>query len=157
MGPGRRHAGLRTKKFVGWHVGRRATSRDWLTALERACDRQFPVTGVRGQGVSLMSDNGSQPTSLAFMRACRALGIRQAFTRFANPKGNADTERSIRTLKEELLWLHEWNDEHDVAEAIEAWMPRFNETYLHSALGYQTPNAFERQLNGGPETLLSVA
>ena len=47
-----------TKKFVGWHVGCRATRRDWLLALERACDRQFPVTGVGGQGVCLMSDNG---------------------------------------------------------------------------------------------------
>src|SRR4029453_424651 len=53
-------------------------------------------------------DNGCQPTSLAFMRACAAMGIRQAFTSYNNPKGNADTERFLRTLKEELVWLHEW-------------------------------------------------
>ncbi len=146
-----------TKKFVGWHVGRRAASRDWLAALERACDGQFPVTGVRGRGVNLMSDNGCQPTSLAFMRACKTLGIKQAFTSYGNPKGNADTERSIRTLKEELLWLREWEDEYEVADAIEAWMPRFNETYLHSALGYQTPNAFENRHTEGSDTLLSAA
>ncbi len=146
-----------SKKFVGWHAGRRATSRDWLAALERACDRQFPVTGIRGQGVALMSDNGCQPTSLAFMRACRTLGIKQAFTSYGNPKGNADTERSIRTLKEELLWLREWKDEHEVAEAIDQWMPRFNEQYLHSALGYKSPNAFENQHGAGPNALLNVA
>ena len=55
-----------------------------------------------------MADNGCQPTSLAFMRACAALGIRQAFTSYSNPKGNADTERFLRTLKEELVWLREW-------------------------------------------------
>jgi len=146
-----------TKKFVGSHVGSRATSRDWLAALERACDAQFPVSGVRGQGVSLMSDNGCQPTSLAFMRACRTLGVDQAFTSYNNPKGNADTERSIRTMKEELLWLREWNDEHEVADAIAHWMPDFNEHYLHSALGYKTPNAFEQQHLPAPSTLLNAA
>jgi len=54
-----------------------------------------------------MSDNGSQPTSLSFMKACSNLDIHQAFTSYNNPKGNADTERMMRTLKEELLWLRE--------------------------------------------------
>jgi transposase InsO family protein len=49
-----------------------------------------------------MSDNGSQPTSRSFMEICAGLGIKQAFTAYNNPKGNADTERMMRTLKEEL-------------------------------------------------------
>jgi hypothetical protein len=32
-----------------------------------------------------MADNGCQPTSLAFMRACAALSIRQVFTSYSNP------------------------------------------------------------------------
>jgi len=71
-----------------------------------AVSRQFPA-GVREQGLHLMSDNGSQPTSVAFMKVCRRLDIDQAFTSYGNPKGNADTERVFRTMKEELLWLHE--------------------------------------------------
>ncbi len=59
--------------------------------------------GCPGQGLSLMSDNGCQPTSVAFMNTCAPLGITQAFTSDHNPKGNADTERLMRTLKEELL------------------------------------------------------
>jgi len=50
-----------------------------------------------------MRDNGCQPTSLAFQRTCATLGIRQAFTSYGNPKGNADTERLVRTWKEELV------------------------------------------------------
>ena len=34
-------------------------------ALDMAVNRQFP-DGARGQDLSLMSDNGCQPTSLAF-------------------------------------------------------------------------------------------
>jgi putative transposase len=54
-----------------------------------------------------MSDHGSQPTSTAFIRVCATLEIHQAFTRDYNPKGHTDTERFMRTLKEECLWLQE--------------------------------------------------
>ena len=66
-------------------------------------NRQFP-DGVRDRALNLMANNGCQPTSLAFMRACAAMGIRQTFTSYNNPKGNADTERFLH-LKEELVWL----------------------------------------------------
>jgi putative transposase len=56
-----------------------------------------------------MSDNGCQPISLAFLKACSTLGIQQAFTSYHNPKGNADTERVMRMLKEACLWLQEWS------------------------------------------------
>ncbi len=92
-----------------------------------------------------MSDNGSQPTSLTFMRQCRALGIKQAFTAYANPKGNADTERLIRTIKEELCWLREWSSVEELAVEMEKFVEYFNANYLHSALGYKTPNAFEKE------------
>ncbi|WP_291302486.1 hypothetical protein [Desulfovibrio sp. MES5] len=42
------------------------------------------------------------------MRECAILGISQAFTSYGNPKGNADTERTMRTIKEELFGLREW-------------------------------------------------
>ena len=32
------------------------------------------------------------PISVKFMKACQELGIKQAFTRYNNSKGNADTE-----------------------------------------------------------------
>ncbi len=147
----------RTKKFVGHFAGRRCLSRHWLEALEGAVTRQFPLTGSMEQGLSVMSDNGSQPTSVAFMRSCHHLGIRQAFTSYGNPKGNADTERAIRTMKEELLWLREWEDEHEVAQEVGRWVERFNEHYLHSTLGYRTPNQVEHQLQTGPGTLLDAA
>ena len=81
-------------------------SQHWLEALEMAVNQPCPM-GVRGQGLALMSDNGCQPTSTAFMRACGSLEIQQAFTSDHNPKGHADTERVMRTLKEACLWLHE--------------------------------------------------
>jgi putative transposase len=62
-----------SKRIVGHYAGTQATSWHWLIALERALNRQFP-DGVRGHRLHLMSDNGSQPTSLRFMKACSCSG-----------------------------------------------------------------------------------
>jgi putative transposase len=132
-----------TKKIVGYYAGNPCTARHWLTALDMAVNRQFP-DGVRGQSLGLMSDNGSQPTSLVFLRTCSTLGIQQAFTSYNNPKGHADTERVMRTLKEECLWLQEWISPFELIRALEVWITDSNEHYLHSALGYQSPSHFER-------------
>jgi putative transposase len=112
--------------------------------LDLAVNRQC-LNGARGQGISLMSDHGCQPTSLAFMQACHTLGIPQALTSYNNPKGNADTERLMRTLKEECLWLTEWRSPSELIRAPEAWIDYDNEHYLHSSLGYKTPRQFERE------------
>ena len=133
-----------TKKVVGHYAGLQARAWHWLVALNRAVNRQFP-DGVQGHGLNLMADNGCQPTSLAFLRAGAAMGIRQAFTSDSNPKGNADTERFLRTLKEALVWLHEWTSPAVFFAALERWIASYNTSYLHSALGYRAPNAFEAE------------
>jgi putative transposase len=111
-----------TKAIVGSSAGVQSQARDGLTALDMAVNGQFPA-GVRGQGLSLMRDNGCQPTSTAFMRACGTLGSQQAFTSYNNPKGNAVTERVMRTLKEECLWLTEWTCPCELINALEASLP----------------------------------
>lgn len=63
----------------------RSTSGDWKKALDMAVNRQFPE-GAMDKGLSLMSDNGCQPTSVAFMKAYSGLGIHQAFTSYNNPR-----------------------------------------------------------------------
>lgn len=74
-----------------------------------AINRQFPG-GARGYDLTLMSDNGCQPTPISFMKVCRILNIKLVFTSYNNPKGNADTERTMRKLKEERIWLKEWQN-----------------------------------------------
>jgi putative transposase len=133
-----------TKKVVGHYAGLQARAWHWPVALNRAVNRQFP-DGVHDRALNLMAANGCRPTSLAFLRACSAMGIRQAFTSYSNPKGNADTERFLRTLKAELVWLHEWTGPAVVFEALERWIAGYNAGYLHSALGYRSPEAFEAE------------
>lgn len=135
-----------TKKVVGHFCGEQSKSWHWLAALNKAVNRQFPF-GIREakEQLNLMSDNGSQPTSRSFMQACAGLSIKQAFTSYSNPKGNADTERMMRTLKEELIWLQEWQSVEELKTVLDEFVESFNEQYLHSSLGYKTPNQFEKE------------
>ena len=75
------------------------------------------------------------------------MGIKQAFTSYNNPKGNADTERFMRTLKEELVWINEWTSPTAFFKALDQWIKQYNNSYLHSALGYMPPEKFENEFN----------
>ena len=77
------------------------------------------------------------------------LDIEQIFTSYNNPKGNAETERFMRTLKEELLWLEEFAGLDEAREKLSAWIDFYNNDYLHSALGYRSPQEYERLYQAG--------
>ena len=135
-----------TRKIVGYEIGIQSKSTDWLKALDMAVKEQCP-DGVREYNINLMSDNGSQPTSKAFINACTTLEIEQAFTSYNNPKGNANTERVIRTLKEDCIWINEWGSLEEAQKAIEQWIHDYNHLYPHSALDYLSPIEYEQMFS----------
>jgi putative transposase len=50
----------------------------------------------------------------------------------------------MRTLKEELLWLEEFAGLEEAREKLSAWIDFYNKDYLHSSLGYKSPEEYER-------------
>lgn len=135
-----------SKKVVGWNVSLRCKTVDWLKAVEEAVLNEFPE-GSRGKGLSLISDNGCQPTSQSFLKVLSILSINQILTSYNNPRGNADTERFMRTIKEELLWLNEFGSFEEAKRVIGEWMKWYNTKYVHSSLGYLSPEEYERRYN----------
>jgi len=90
---------------------------------------------------------GSQPTATGFMAAMGTLGIKPVFTSYDHPKGNAETERLMRTIKEELLWLRECTSLEEARAAVGHWITvEDNERDVHSSLGYKSPLEFEATL-----------
>lgn len=89
-----------TREILGSCVSMRARTQEWLEALNEALNEGWPE-GAKSQGIKIVSDNGSQPTSRRFGEFCKSLEIEQIFTTYNKPKGNANTERYFRTVKEE--------------------------------------------------------
>ena len=135
-----------TKKIIGYSISAHSKANDWLDAVNMACNQQFPE-GItfRKNELFLVSDNGSQPTSETFMRACSVMEIKQIFASYSNPKGNADTERVIRTIKEDFIWVSDYSSPVDFADGFKAWVERYNNDYPHSSLKYLTPCQFEKE------------
>tara|TARA_B100000315_G_C14475057_1_gene540224 strand:+ start:369 stop:1133 length:765 start_codon:yes stop_codon:yes gene_type:complete len=134
-----------SKKIIGHSLKEHSRTDDWLEALNHATNNQFPQ-GIlsKSNDLFLISDNGSQPTSRKFMKSCSSLEIKQIFTCYNNPKGNADTERVIRTIKEDLIWLKEWDSAFELEKELKRWVKQYNCDFPHSSLLYKTPDQAEK-------------
>ncbi len=63
----------------------------------------------------------------------------------------------MRIKKEELCWLQEWQSANELKTALDIFIEDFNSGYLHSALGYKTPNRFEREHFENQRVALNLA
>lgn len=135
-----------TKKIVGHSISASSKANDWLDALNNACGSQFP-NGIlsKEHNLCLVSDNGSQPTSHNYMRVCSVMEIKQIFASYNNPKGNADTERVMRTIKEDFVWTRDFLSPDEFINQFKQWVHDYNNDYPHSSLNYYTPCEFEKE------------
>ena len=70
-----------SKKVVGWDLSLTSKTADWLAALDKALNQQFPNGLSEQDKLQLVSDNGSQPTSTRFLSSCWSLlDTQQIFT-----------------------------------------------------------------------------
>lgn len=136
-----------TKEIVGHSLSIQSKTEDWLLALNQAVQTRFPegTHDSKRRLPYLVSDNGCQPTSTRFMKACSVMGLKQIFTSWNNPKGNSDTERVMRTIKEDLVWPYEWDNPFEFEIALDKWIGRYNLDFPHQTLDNKTPNQFYRE------------
>ena len=102
------------------------------------CAKRFPK-GIKNSlkaNLFLVSDNGCQLTLISYIKAYSGLGIKQIFISCSNPKGNVDTERIIRTLKEVLLWSNDWDHPFDFQRALVRWIDNYNQDFPYQSLDY---------------------
>lgn len=132
------------RTLVGWTLSPRARTVEALEALEQAIARWCPQ-GTRGLGLVLGKDNGPQFTSRAFLRALDTLGITPQATHYRAPEENAFIESFFGRLKDEEVWLNEYESLHEAQQAIGTWIDEYNRHRPHSALGYRAPLEVRRQ------------
>jgi transposase InsO family protein len=146
-----------TREIIGYSLSMQSKTEDWLNALDGAVDNRFSegIRDTRERTLLLVSDNGCQPTSHGYMKACATLGIKQIFASWSNPKGNAETERVLRTLKEDLIWPNDWDNPFEFQRALDNWIKNYNEDFPHQSLNYMTPAEFNEKSTLNPELVLT--
>ena len=130
-----------SKRVAGWSVSDRMTDSLVIGALNKAFER-----GLIAKDAIIHSDRGSQYASKAFRKLLSERGLRQSMSGKGNCYDNAQAESFWARLKTELL---EGGAFRSVEEArietfsyIEGY---YNRIRRHSALGYLSPNEFEKR------------
>jgi len=60
------------------------------------------------------------------------------------PDGNGCSERFIRTLKENLLWVRAFDTIEELQAALQKFKNDYNEKWLIQRYGHRSPNQFRR-------------
>jgi len=90
------------------------------------------------------SDQGAQYASRRYIQILQERGVKIFMSSKGNPLQNAYAERLIRTLKEEEVYLNEYEDIEEARERIGYFLEEvYMRKRVHSALGYLTPFEFE--------------
>ena len=118
-----------------------------IDAVLRDC---FGTAAGVPEGLELRSDHGPQYTGADCEALITQWGLAHTFAPVGRPTGNAVVERVIRTMKEEVVWLQDWEDAAQLRTALVAWWPRYNETRPHQALDWQTPAEYRAAKLGAP-------
>ena len=127
--------------MVGLALQRGITSRLPMAALERAIAERQPVPGLVHH-----SDRGVQYASGEYVALLNQHQMVPSMSRPANPYDNASCESFIKTLKREEIYASHYENLEDLRANVENFIEEYyNKQRLHSALGYRSPEEFERQ------------
>jgi len=125
---------MQTRYVVGWSLSNTLDSEACLRTLEKSVDRH-------GVPDIINSDQGSQFTSEAWVKALQNKGVLISMSGQGRSNDNAYIERIWRTLKYEWLVINGARSVSDYKKLLPEFIHWYNELRPHQALGYQTPGA----------------
>ena len=83
-----------------------------------------------------------------FQNGIAFLGVESSPAFVRQPEGNGVAERAIRTLKEQLLWIHHFDAVEDLRLALKEFADLCNRSWLRECRGCKTPNQIRAEQKG---------
>lgn len=128
-----------SRRCVGWHLSREMNTQMTSRALQMALAERHPHPGFVHH-----SDRGVQYASHEYIELLQASGAQISMSAVGNPYDNAKAESFFKTLKQEEVYLKEYNSFADAEQNLTTFIGKvYNEKRLHSSLGYLPPAEFE--------------
>jgi len=128
-----------SRRILAWTLTRRRTTRETCHVLALALKRRRPP-----RDLIFHSDRGTEYTSAAFCTFVAAHGVRQSVS-VRGPEDNAHMESFFHSLKAELTRGTPLVTDRQLRAMLDTYLRYYNARRAHSALGYQSPVAFEHR------------
>lgn len=129
-----------SSECLGIHAARRGTRYEALEPIRQGVSLVFGGYQEKiGVGLKLRHDHGSQFMSDDYQSELRFLGIESSPAFVREPEGNGVSERFIRTLKEQLLWIRYFATVEELRLALLEFKDKYNRQWLVEKHDYRTP------------------
>ena len=132
---------LYSRRVVGWSAGERNDAELVVKALRQAIGTRRPPSEL-----VMHSDRGSTYASELHQELLRENGIRCSMSRKGNCWDNAVAESFFATLKREGV-EEKYETRRAAHQAVSDYMFYYNTKRRHTALGYESPIAFELKMS----------
>ena len=125
-----------TRSIRGWRLSQGLGVELALGALQQAL--------LKGTPEIHHSDQGVQYACPGYTQELRSKGVQISMAEVGHAEQNGYAERVIRTIKEEEIYLHEYQDYEEAVKRIGNFIEAvYNRKRIHSSLGYLTPAEYE--------------
>jgi len=112
---------------------------------QRVCAELEQVIEARGKPERILSDNGTEFTSMAILRWCQEQGIRWDYIQPGKPYQNGYIESFNGKLRDECLNESIFVNLQEAKRLVETWREEYNKQRPHSSLNGRTPDEAARE------------